>query len=169
MIIQQGGFQLIRIKNIIGKTIEFVLIIFITLITILILSQIVFRSLGFQMLWISEIVRYIFVYLVFLGSSIAINQKGHVVIESVVEKLPQKLKSYVSVLAHILVIVFLIFLIWSCTTLIDTVGQSESVTMSWFKMSYLYLGVLISSVLMILYSVCEVFISVSHVPEEGEK
>ncbi len=77
----------------------------------LMLVAIFFRYvLNSSLFWSDEIVRYLFVWLTFLGAAIAVRDKAHIRVEYFVEKLPLGLKNKAQYLDDILFIAFLLFL-----------------------------------------------------------
>jgi TRAP-type C4-dicarboxylate transport system permease small subunit len=62
--------------------------------------------------WTEEALRYMYVWVVFLGSSAAITDRTHVSISFLVEKLPRNWQIAMAVLTNTLVIVFLGFLLY---------------------------------------------------------
>lgn len=62
--------------------------------------------------WTEEVLRYLYVFVVFLGSSAAISDRSHVSISFLVEKLPRNGQIAVAVANNLLIIVFLGFLFY---------------------------------------------------------
>jgi TRAP-type C4-dicarboxylate transport system permease small subunit len=62
--------------------------------------------------WTEEILRYMYVWVVFLGTSAAITDRSHVSISFLVEKLPRNLQIVVAVLTNAVIVVFLGCLLW---------------------------------------------------------
>ena len=70
-------------------------------------AQVVFRYIFNNSLsWSEEIVRYLFVWLTFLGGALAIKTKSHIAVEFFIELLPDKYLKYIKILNQLIVIVF---------------------------------------------------------------
>lgn len=81
------------------------------IIVALMLVAIFFRYvLNSSLYWSDEIVRYLFVWLTFLGAAVAVRDKAHIRVEFFAEKMPTSLKKWVIHVNDFLFITFLLFL-----------------------------------------------------------
>jgi TRAP-type C4-dicarboxylate transport system permease small subunit len=71
-------------------------------------------------LWAEELSRLAFVWVVFLGSYVALCRKGHMAIEMGVQKLPEPAQRPVLILSRLLVLIFLAVVIWAGGKLVAT-------------------------------------------------
>ncbi|MCR9288316.1 MAG: TRAP transporter small permease [Bacteroidetes bacterium] len=77
----------------------------------LMLIAIVFRYvLNSSLYWSDEIVRYLFVWLTFLGAAIAIRDKAHIRVDFFANKLPFRFRKIVKRLDDVLLLSFLLFI-----------------------------------------------------------
>jgi TRAP-type C4-dicarboxylate transport system permease small subunit len=56
--------------------------------------------------WAEEVGTYLFIYLVFVGASLALKKRDHFAIDLVVEKMPERLARIMRIVSAVLVIVF---------------------------------------------------------------
>jgi len=74
-------------------------------------AQVVFRYvIGYSLYWSEELARYLFVWVSFLGSVVALERGVHIGMDVVVAKLPRGPRRYVEVFSDISVAAFLVFL-----------------------------------------------------------
>ena len=74
-------------------------------------AQVVFRYvIGYSLYWSEELARYLFVWVSFLGSVVALERGVHIGMDVVVAKLPAGPRRYVEVSSDIAVAAFLVFL-----------------------------------------------------------
>ncbi|MFW6130465.1 MAG: TRAP transporter small permease, partial [Atribacterota bacterium] len=63
-------------------------------------------------MWAGELGRYLFIWIVYLGASVAITQKEHIVVSFVVEKFPPMIQYYIELIIHFIMIVFFFFVFY---------------------------------------------------------
>jgi TRAP-type C4-dicarboxylate transport system permease small subunit len=74
-------------------------------------AQVVFRYvIGYSLYWSEELARYLFVWVSFLGSVVALERGVHIGMDVVIAKLPPGPRRYVEVFSDISVAAFLVFL-----------------------------------------------------------
>ncbi|MCD4768954.1 MAG: TRAP transporter small permease [Bacteroidales bacterium] len=70
-------------------------------------AQVVFRYIFNNSLsWSEELIRYLFVWLTFLGGALAINNKTHIAVEFFIELLPVKQMKFIRILNQIVITLF---------------------------------------------------------------
>jgi C4-dicarboxylate transporter, DctQ subunit len=99
--------------------------------SLLVFVQVVLRYVfNYSLSWSEEIARYLIVWFVFIGSSIAVREKAHATMDALVTYLPIKGKKIFSIIANLISIVFCVFLIWSGSGIVTSVIEFGSVTPS---------------------------------------
>lgn len=98
-----------------------------------------------------EVVRYLFVWMVFLGSAIAFRRNLHAAVEMVVNWMPQRLRQAVLTLANLLCVAFFVVLIFYGMRIVALVYPQESPALE-ISMSYVYAAVPVGAVFMLLYA-----------------
>ncbi len=104
--------KLEKINNINSKLAYWLSIIFIFSVTSLILTEVIFRSIGNSISWSEELARWFLIPIAFISSFSALQQGSHVGIISILMKLPHSIKKIVILVSNILVLFFLIYLFW---------------------------------------------------------
>lgn len=125
-------------------------------IVLLVLVQIFQRYLPVSAPWTEEMSRYLFVYLTFLGSALLIKEKGHIVVDLLVDRLPRRIGLAVFVAVQLLVLLFLYVFTGGALEMTLASTRTTASSMTWFNMAYLYGMVWIGGLLMALYALIEV-------------
>ncbi|MBI1201271.1 MAG: TRAP transporter small permease subunit [Rhodopseudomonas sp.] len=98
-----------------------------------------------------EVVRYLFVWSVFLGAAVALRHNMHAAVEMFVDWLPLRLKRPVLALANGLCIVFFAILIVYGVRIVTLVYPQQSPALE-ISMSYVYAAVPVGAFFMLIYS-----------------
>lgn len=83
-------------------------------VSLLILLNVVTRSLGKALFWVDELAIYAMVWMTFLGASAAIHFGHTVAITILTDVLPGPVKRVAGVLVDAIVLVFALFMVWFC-------------------------------------------------------
>lgn len=105
--------------------------------------------LNHSLFWSEELARYLFIYLVFLGTAIVLRRNGHIQVSFFVERLPPGLRRAVAVLVDLLLLGFvgivlaqsvrLALMVWTVPT--------AALLIPW---TLVYLGILLGMAAMVL-------------------
>jgi len=104
--------KLEKINYINSKLAYWLSIIFIFSVTSLILTEVIFRSIGNSISWSEELARWFLISIAFISSFLALQQGSHVGITFILMKLPQLIKKIFILVSNILVLFFLIYVFW---------------------------------------------------------
>ena len=122
------------------------------LITLLVLTGVFLRTFfSFTFIWLEEFCQYLMVWIVCFGSVLSVKNHEHVGVDVVFSVLPKKfLKIYRAVLALVATVFLWFFTQFSIDLVlrVKKTGQT-SISMPWFKMYFLYIGLVIGSILLI--------------------
>jgi TRAP-type C4-dicarboxylate transport system permease small subunit len=100
--------------------------------------------------WTEELSRYLFVWLSLLGAVRGVRDKAHIQVDLFLDLFPKKAQLIFDLLINTLVLVLLISVIISGMEILPMTLRRRAPTMN-VSMFYLYVGIPISSALMILY------------------
>ncbi|WP_209014735.1 TRAP transporter small permease [Labrenzia sp. 5N] len=108
------GFMLMRISSVWAR-IEIALAACLAVsVTLLILLNVVTRSLGSALYWVDELAIYAMAWMTFLGASAAIHFGHSVAITVLTDALPAGARRVVAILVDVIVLVFALFMLWFC-------------------------------------------------------
>jgi len=120
--------------------------------TVVAFAQVVVRyALGGSLPWSEEAVRFLFIWLSFLGFSITMNRGGHIGVEFFVDLFPRPMKRMLALASDTLIAGFLVFLAVEGTKVAQITMNNRSPAMQ-IPMGYMYMIFPISSVILIVYT-----------------
>ena len=162
---------LLRIRSFIERIALGITVVLLSLLATLIAVQVLLRSLNIGINWTEEFARFSYVGVTFLGSALAVIKGKHISITFLAELMPLFVQRVLSVLIHLAMAVFMIVCTYGTLLLMDASQGVGSNSMLWFKMNYIYTGVLISCILMIFVSILRAleFALNREIPGTGEK
>ncbi|PKM54158.1 MAG: TRAP transporter small permease [Firmicutes bacterium HGW-Firmicutes-5] len=132
---------------------------------IVIFMQVIFRFIFNNPLsWSEELARYLFVWITFLGASICARERGHIGMDFVVSKFPDKWQSIVEHIGLLLMIVTSITIaITSMETVISNFGQTSPALR--LNMGFIYSAIPIGFIYTAVYYAEHFFNLISPVKE----
>ncbi len=103
-----------------------------------------------------EFLRYSLIWLTMIGSAYAYGKKKHLAVVFVARKVPEKYQLYVNLLVEAIVLVFVIVILFfgGMKASQNAIGQVSSALR--MPMEYLYLSLVVSSVLFLFYSIIHI-------------
>jgi TRAP-type transport system small permease protein len=102
--------------------------------------------------WVDEFSRFLFIWLAFLGATIASREAKHIRIDVLVEQLSPRTRALLGVLVDIGMIYFLIVLAVQGWQVTQQTSAQTSPSLGW-SMSYVYASLPINAVIMLVYAV----------------
>lgn len=149
-----------RINEIILKFEEMFAVLLAFAMIAIIFTQVFSRTvLGDSLSWSEELGRYVFVWMTFIGASIALERGAHLGIDVVVQMLPEKFQKLLAILMYLLILVLVIVMVKEGMTLVERTAIQKSPAMQ-IPMSWAYSAIPVSAVLMLVHTVSKI-ISVS--------
>jgi len=136
--------------RILNKSIRALTIFFLSVLTVLVPIEVFLRYFLGKSLYITEeLTRYLMVWVVFLASSLALKENSHISIEIFVNRFRGRTRSWLNLIAQLLLLTFLVFLIIegiiALSFQMDQIIPSLEIPIFWF-----YLAIPVGSCLMIL-------------------
>ena len=102
-------------------------------------------------MWTEELAKFLFVYMVFLGSATLMENEGHIRIAMLSDRLPAFLVRWQRLFIHLVLVAFGVFFVWSSWINVLNSWEFYAPSMPWFRLSYLYLGLGFSGLLTLFY------------------
>jgi len=136
--------------RVLNKSIRFLTILFLSVLTVIVPIEVFLRYCFGKSLYITEeFTRYLMVWVVFLASSLALREDSHISIGILVNRFRGRTRSWLNLIGHVLLVVFLVFLIIEGIIALrfqmDQIIPSLGLPIFWF-----YLAIPVGSSLMIL-------------------
>jgi C4-dicarboxylate transporter, DctQ subunit len=141
-----------KINHILNHLEEYVGVISLIFTSLLVFVQVVLRYLfNYSLSWSEEAARYLIVWFIFIGSSIAVREKAHATMDALVTILPAKGKRIFAILSNLIAMVFCLILMWSGIKTVEGVVAFGSVTPAIGMPMYLpYLAIPVGAGLMFI-------------------
>ncbi|TDL66340.1 TRAP transporter small permease [Rhodococcus qingshengii] len=141
-----------RINYYLNHIEEYVGVISLIFTSLIVFVQVVLRYVfNYSLSWSEETARYLIVWFVFIGSSIAVREKAHATMDALVTYLPEKGKRIFSIIANTISILFCVVLIWSGIQNVSGVVEFGTVTPAIGLPMYLpYLAIPVGAALMLI-------------------
>jgi TRAP-type C4-dicarboxylate transport system permease small subunit len=143
-----------RINKIADKFAKFIVSLSFGTMTLLIFMQVIFRYVFKESLsWSEELARYLFIWLTFIGASIATREKSHINVAMFVNNLKSpKMKKTFIVLANLLSMFFLGVLVYYGFNIASQILKFKQVSasMPFLYVGFVYFAVPIGSLIMFL-------------------
>jgi TRAP-type C4-dicarboxylate transport system permease small subunit len=120
---------LAAVSGVCDKAAKFLCILFFAALVIVVAVSVLFRYvLIIPMVWAEQAACYISIWIAFVAASIAFREKAHIGLDILVKALPGTVRRIVTIASHLLVSVFLVFLVyWGLRHAIEVREQSSPV------------------------------------------
>ena len=102
-------------------------------------------------MWTEELAKFLFVYIVFLGSATLMENEGHICIALLSDRLPASLAKWHRLFVQLVLVAFGAIFVWSSWLNALNNWEFYAPSMTWFRLAYLYLGLVVSGVLTLFY------------------
>ena len=102
-------------------------------------------------MWTEELAKILFVYIVFLGSASLIESEGHICITFLSNRLPAPVAKWYRLFVQLVLVAFGVIFVWSSWLNALNNWEFYSPSMTWFRLAYLYLGLVVSGLMTLFY------------------
>ncbi len=102
-------------------------------------------------MWTEELAKILFVYIVFLGSASLIESDGHICIALISNRLSASAVRWHRLLIQLVLMAFGVIFVWSSWLNVLNNWEFYAPSMTWFRLAYLYLGLVVSGVMTLFY------------------
>ncbi len=137
--------------RLLSRLVETLVILIAGIIVAIVTAEVTLRYLfSHSMIFTEELSRYLMVWIVFLGSALAIRDGSHIRIQILVNRLGPRLQQIVKLAAYALIIAFLIFITVEGLKILPRQLQQMCITID-ISLFYFYLAIPVGSILMIIF------------------
>lgn len=121
-----------------GKFLEWVVGILMVVLFLEVTAGVVFRTIGFPLVWYDEVASMLLAWLTFYGSALASYKRGHIGCPEIIDMMSPGLKRGVSIFAQLIVIAFFGLMGWVGAEIMpiletDTLASLPNIPMSWVQ------------------------------------
>lgn len=103
--------------------------------------------------WSEELAKYLFIWLGLFGSAFVFGERGHIVVDFAVAKLPDAVKHWIGVLMQLVILVFASLVLVYGGYKISALAWDQNLTGLPVNVGWLYTALPISGVLIVFYTV----------------
>ena len=139
-----------KIVSFLDKHLEEVLLaILLSVMTLMIFMQIVFRVFGWPLSWTEELGRYMFIWMIYLGAASAIRKRKHISVELLDLFLKDNGKFVLNIISNVIFMIFAAILTYYSIPVVQRVAAQLSPAVR-LSMAIPYSSVLVGSALMLI-------------------
>lgn len=131
------------------RVLEWVVIALMALLAIEVTAGVVFRTVGYSLVWYDEVASILLAWLTFYGSALAAVKRAHIGCPEVVALLPPMAKVVARVIAEVLVIAFFLLMGWVGYSVLDVLATDNLVSLPAIRVSWVQSVVPISAALIV--------------------
>jgi TRAP-type C4-dicarboxylate transport system permease small subunit len=142
--------RVLKIVDAVNTVVKYAVALMMGLMALLVIIQVLNRSfLNFPLHWLEEVTRYLMIYVVFLGSSLAVRQKKMIAIEVLPQQLPERWRKVLLIGVLLLSIVFYVLMVRLGIQILGRV-QAQVSAGTGMSMAIPYAAIPIGGVLLVL-------------------
>lgn len=120
--------------------------------------------------WTEELARYLFIYMVAFGSSVAVHKKEFVAVDLIIDFLPKIIRKLIDLVINIVLLLFVTFVLLKSVLSFAILEYRMVSTAMQVPMQYIYFSMIILFGLLILSFVMEILYQVKEIlSNKGEK
>lgn len=143
----------INFIDMLNKIFGYALVLIMSVMTIIIFWQVIARYIiGSSLAWSEELSRFLMIFMVLIGSSMALRNNDLIAVEILPEVLKGKAKKALVILTHLISMVFYVILIVYGLRVADSFGNQIAPGLG-ISMYFIYLSMPIGGVLLLLNSI----------------
>ena len=137
--------------RLLSRLIESLVVLIAGIIVAIVTAEVTLRYLfSHSMIFTEELSRYLMVWIVFLGSALAIRDGSHIHIQILVKRLGPRMQQNVKLASYALIIAFLVFITVEGLKILPRQLQQMCITID-ISLFYFYLAIPVGSILMIIF------------------
>ncbi|MDR0759959.1 MAG: TRAP transporter small permease [Treponema sp.] len=145
-----------RIKQGTEKVIDWIAVLFFVIIFFVAMAQIIMRwAFRNPIVWSEELIRLMFVWICYIGWTMASRTKSHICITALISRLPLFGQKLMQTFNCILVIIFSVFMVWFGIKMTEVGGRGMAVTLP-VNFALVYVSAPIANFIILLYQVLDI-------------
>lgn len=133
---------------------------------IAIIIQIITRYIGISVTWTEEVANYSFIWAIFMGAAVMLNQREHFAFDSLINNISESKRIFLTRIIDIILIIFNGFITYYGILILNHFWHYRWESIPELKMGYVWIAIPIMSVTMILYSLNHIIASKNSTSEQ---
>ncbi len=140
----------VKVSRASERVVQITLVGMVGVMTVIIILQVFMRYLFlYSLSWSEEVARYLMIWVSFLGASLALKYGFHIGVEFVINRIPEKMRGWVNLVAKLGILLFLIYFTIGGFRVSWAVRDQDSPALL-FSMAYAYLSAPVGGLFMII-------------------
>ncbi|HJQ63061.1 MAG TPA: TRAP transporter small permease subunit [Burkholderiales bacterium] len=139
-----------RVRYIYEKLLEAVLIVLMVALAVEVTIGVVFRYVGYALVWYDEVATILLAWVTYYGSALAALKRAHLGVPEIVAMLPPKARLAVAVVAEGFVFAFFVVLAWVGYTVLEVLATDSLVSIPEVSVAFTQSVIPVSALLFIL-------------------
>jgi TRAP-type transport system small permease protein len=131
------------------RLLEWMVIALMAAMAIEVSAGVIFRTVGYSLVWYDEVASILLAWLTFYGSALASTKRAHIGCPEVVAMMPPPVRFAVRLVAEALTIGFFLVMGWYGYQVLEVLSTDNLVSLPWVRVSWVQSVVPISAVLII--------------------
>jgi C4-dicarboxylate transporter DctQ subunit len=145
-----------RIKRGAEKVIDWIAVLFFVIIFFVAMAQIIMRWIFRNpIVWSEELIRLMYVWICYIGWTMASRNRTHICITAVISRLPPFGQKVMETVNCVLVILFSVFMVWFGIKMTEVGGRGMAVTLP-INFSLVYVSAPIANFIILLYQILDI-------------
>ncbi|MDR1059407.1 MAG: TRAP transporter small permease [Treponema sp.] len=157
-----------RIKQGAEKVIDWIAVLFFTIIFFVAMAQIVMRWIFRNpIVWSEELIRLMYVWICYIGWTMASRNRTHICITAFISRLPPSGQKVMQTFNCVLVILFSVFMVWFGIKMTEVGGRGMAVTLP-INFALVYVSAPIANFIILLYQILDIVNIWKETPAESQ-
>ncbi len=144
---------LVSLRAAYGTALEWLVMLLMIVLAVEVTAGVVFRAIGYPLVWYDEIASVLLAWLTFYGSALASVKRAHISCPELVEQLPPGAKRALNIAAQVLVVAFFALLAWVGASILPVLATDYLVSLPKVPMSIVQSVIPISAALILIAEV----------------
>jgi len=125
-----------KIRRILGRTLEWVLIALMVTLTVIVIVAVFYRKTGASLSWYDEIASITLAWITYYGAALAALRRRHIGLDSLLLMLPLPARMWATALAEALVLAFFGALAWAGFEVVRVLKGDTLVSLTWVPVQF---------------------------------
>jgi len=126
-------------------------LLFIVMVSLVLLQIFVRYVVHISLPWTEEFARFLLICITFIGAALAVRDREHIAITSILDRLPNGIRYCLRIGFIIAIIVFLIIVFKGCLQMINLTWENTVGSVNWLTWGKIYLILLVCIIIMMYY------------------
>jgi TRAP-type C4-dicarboxylate transport system permease small subunit len=144
------GSMMHRFREVYGNVLEFLVSALIVIMAVEVTLGVVFRTIGYSLVWYDEVASVLLAWVTFYGSALASVRRAHISCPELVNLLPPPLKKAANIFSQLLVIAFFGLIGWIGASILPIIAGDSLVSLPQISMGVVQSVIPVSAFLILI-------------------